>query len=328
MANHLLYPGSILSIHRKAADALLKAGSGDASLLYLCHLAGKDPGHLGWSPERLETAHQVLVSLHLLDPTEPVKQGPPPKLEPQAPPDYTTADVALAIREGGFGALVPEVERMLGKTLSPSDLKTLYLLFDFLALPPEVILTLVNWCVERTAQRSGTGRKPTLHQIKTEGFRWQRAGVDSLDTADAYMRRVSQLNRRVVRFLEILGIQGRKPSASERKYLTTWAGLGLADDAIQLAYDRTVLNTNRLSWGYMNAILLRWKDAGYKTAGDVLKEEGGRRSPNTQPRTGQGPGAAAMPSDDIGRMMAQARQQDPTPPPGPQGPYHDPYKEG
>ena len=324
MANHLLYPGSILSLHRKAADALLHAGSGDAALLYLCHLAGRDPGQLGWTQERLEDAHAALVSLHLLDPMEPVKQGPPAKLEPEAPPEYTTGDVSQAMKDGGFGALVPEVERRLGKALSPSDLKILYLLFDFLALPPEVILTLVNWCVDRTAQRFGPGRKPTLPQIRTEGFRWQRAGVDSLDAADAYMRRVTHLNKRVVHLLEILGIQGRKPSASEQRYLKNWAGLGLEDDAIQLAYDRTVLNTNRLSWSYMNAILMRWKDAGYKTADEVLKAEGGRRSPGSMPRPERQTGQAAMPSDDIGRLMAQ-QNRDPEPS---GGPVYDPYKEG
>lgn len=84
---------------------------------------------------------------------------------------------------------------MLGKVLSPADLKILYTLFDFLALPPEVILTLTGWCVEQAKQK-GPGRKPTLTQIRREAYKWQKAGIDTLEAADAHLHRLSQRNRR------------------------------------------------------------------------------------------------------------------------------------
>lgn len=68
---------------------------------------------------------------------------------------------------------MPAVEQMLGKVLSPADLKILYTLFDFLALPPEVILTLTGWCVEQAKQK-GPGRKPTLTQIRREAYKCRR----------------------------------------------------------------------------------------------------------------------------------------------------------
>lgn len=42
MAKDLLFPGNILSLHRKAAEKLMKEGNGDAALLYLCLAAGRD----------------------------------------------------------------------------------------------------------------------------------------------------------------------------------------------------------------------------------------------------------------------------------------------
>jgi hypothetical protein len=153
MSNGLLLPGNIISLHRKAADRLMAADNGDAALLYLCMLAGKDASTLKWQADRLEKAHQALVVMKLADPTEPVKKVPEKKLEDDRPPEYTSQDVTAALKNGGgFAALVPEVEKLLGKFLSPADLKSLLLIHDHLTMPPEVILTLVGWCAE-TSER-------------------------------------------------------------------------------------------------------------------------------------------------------------------------------
>ena len=159
MATGLFLPGNILSLHRKAADRLLAADNGDAALLYLCLLAGKDGSSLKWDAPRLEAAHKALITMKLADPNQPVTPDPAQKLEDDRPPEYTTQDIAAALQNGGgFAGLVPEVEKLLGKVLSPADLKTLYLLTDYYALPPEVILILVGWCAEKTAKKYGPGR--------------------------------------------------------------------------------------------------------------------------------------------------------------------------
>ena len=62
MATGLFLPGNILSLHRKAADRLLAADNGDAALLYLCLLAGKDGSSLKWDAPRLEAAHKALIT--------------------------------------------------------------------------------------------------------------------------------------------------------------------------------------------------------------------------------------------------------------------------
>ena len=150
MAKDLLLPGSILSLHRSAVEKLLKAGNGDAALLYLCLTAGQNSGALPWGPDQVEAAQNPLLRLGLISSDTPVQPPRPEKLEDDRPPDYTTQDIAQAFQnDGGFKALVPAVEQMLGKVLSPSDLKILYTLYDFLALPPEVLLTLTGWCVEQ-----------------------------------------------------------------------------------------------------------------------------------------------------------------------------------
>ena len=306
MAKDLLFPGRILSLHREAAERLLQKGDGDAALLYLCLAAEKDPGKLGWDAARLEGAHKTLLELHLADPNQSIRPAPPEKPAPDAPPEYTSRDVSMALKNGsGFSLLVPEVEKLLGKALSPADLKTLLLLLDYLSLPPEVILVLVGWCVEQAEKRYGKGRKPTLTQIKREALRWQQAGVDSLDAADSHLRRLVRLSSRGTQIMAIVGIRDREPVEREREYLNAWIEMDLDDEVLSLAYERTLFQLGKFRWAYMNGILMSWKKHGIKTAEDVRKVEERRSAP--KPDRGRAPAQTAISSDDIDRMIQAAQ---------------------
>ena len=49
-------------------------------------------------------------------------------------------------------------------------------------------------------------------------------------------------------------------------------------EALSLAYDRTVVNTGRLSWGYMDKILKSWDARGLYIPEDVEAGDPARRS--------------------------------------------------
>lgn len=311
MATGLFLPGNILSLHRKAADRLLAADNGDAALLYLCLLAGKDGSALKWEATRLESAHKALITMKLADPDQPVTPEPTRKLEDDRPPEYTTQDVAAALQNGsGFAGLVPEVEKLLGKVLSPADLKTLYLLTDYYALPPEVILTLVGWCAEKTAKKYGPGRKPTMPQIKREGQKWYKAGVTSLDAADAYLHRQQQLGARGMEILEIVNIHGRGPVPREEEYLTAWISMDFPDEVLRLAYERTVFQTGEFRWAYMNSILKSWDQQGLKTVAAIEAGEPRRKLSFKKPAKQQE--MAPVSVEEIDRMFQELEKANQT----------------
>ena len=45
--------------------------------------------------------------------------------------------------------------------------------------------------------------------------------------------------------------------------------MGFANDALELAYEKTCENTGGLTWKYMNSILERWNSQGLYTADQV-----------------------------------------------------------
>lgn len=273
MAKDLLLPGSILSLHRSAVEKLLKAGNGDAALLYLCLTAGQNSGALPGDRTRWRRP-KTPCSGWASSPRTPRVQPPrPEKLEDDRPPGTTPPRTSpRPSRTTGASRPGAAVEQMLGKVLSPADLKILYTLFDFLALPPEVILTLTGWCVEQAKQK-GPGRKPTLTQIRREAYKWQKAGIDTLEAADAHLHRLSRRNRRGTEILQLLFGESRAPVEKEAEFLDAWIQMGCSDELLLLARDRTIFQLQEFKWTYMNGILTRWYKEGLTTVEAVEASE-------------------------------------------------------
>lgn len=299
MAANLFLPGGVVAMPAEAADRLIASGSGDAALLYLYLLRKngaaslEEAGNaLRWDGARLTTAWDVLSGKGLA-PAMP--QAAPTKPLQEEPPEYTAEDIARELddQNSPFPALVGEVQRRLGKILSTVELKTLYTIYDFLALPAEVICLLVSWCVEEMERKYGPGRMPKMPQIRKEAFVWHRLGVDTAEAADAYIKRQAEMRTREGQVLSLLGITGRPAVDGERKYIAAWTDMGFGDEVIRMAYERTVLKKQTMSWPYMNSILRSWHQKGLHTpaeieTGDAAPMRPQGPAPNTPAPAGPG----------------------------------------
>lgn len=300
----------------QTADQLFKLDSGDAALLYLYLLRHGGTAGLKWPHARLHGALEGLRSLGLA-PGEALPAPEPPAPEPP-PPEYSTEDItqALADNSSTFPALAAEVERRLGKRLSAADLKDLYTLYDHLALPTEVILLLVGWCIEETARKYGPGRKPFLSQIRKEGFSWARLGIDTIERAEERIAKLTRLRSRESEVLRLLDITPRPLVQREKDYIAAWDEMGFDNEAIRMAYERTILKKQSMDWGYMNGILRRWHEKGLHTAAAVRTgdrdprpiQAGGARKP-----AAPDPGQEQRAREDMERMrrlMEQMKQEE------------------
>ena len=312
--SHTFFPGQVLAIAAQAADRLLKLDSGDAALLYLQLLRHGSAEGLKWTEARLQAALDQLRAQGLAPDRLPATEPPPAHEAP--PPDYATEDItqALAEEHSTFPALVGEVERRLGKRLSAADLRSLYTLYDHLAIPAEVILMLVGWCIEEIERKYGPGRKPFLSQIRKEGFAWARRGVDTMERAEEYIAKLARLRGREAEVLRLLDIPARPLVEREKTYIAAWDEMGFDNEALRMAYERTVLKKQSMDWGYMNGILRRWHEKGLHTAAAV--QAGDRTARPVQARQGQAPSPAAQEQrarEDMERMrrlMEQMKQEE------------------
>ena len=260
---------------------LLGAASGDGALLYIYLKNGGDPAvaaqTLRLTDQRLSCAASTLRQLGLWQ-AEPARF-----LELQEKPVYSENDVLQTMQSDiSFRALYGEVQRRLGRVMNTEELKILLSMVRYLGLPADVICILVSYCQERARQRGGQ-RNPSLRTIEKEAYFWAEQGIDTTEAAAAYIQRQNVYHSRLSALTRLLQIRGRNLTAAEEKYARQWLDMGFADEVITMAYERTCLNTGGLNWAYMHKILLRWKEAGLRSAADVRNE----RKPGTAPKSGQ-----------------------------------------
>ncbi len=233
----------------------------------------KVSARLRWEEARLRPAWARLGELGLVRPRQDAP--PPPPARDDRPPEYTRGDVAAALEgESEFQGLCRELEGMLGRVFTDSDLRCAYTIYDHLGLPPEVIIQLTGWAIRRERRaKNSPAACPRMPAIQRTAFQWKRLGLDTLERAEDYLRRQEAVDGREWAILQAVGVTERRPAVEkEREYIAAWVDMGVSDELIRMAYERTVYQKKAMNWPYMNKILLSWHQAGYKTPQQV--EEG------------------------------------------------------
>ena len=284
-----------VTISQTDVRKLLTAAGPDGALLYIYLQSGnrletaeKD---LNLNGSRLNCAAAMLRQLGLL------AQERPGCIAVGERPNYSETDVVKADYDLEFVALKEEVQRLLGKVLNTEELKILLGFNRYLGMTPDVVSLLVNHCISR-AKQQGKVRNPSLWKIEKEAYAWAERGIDSFEAASAYIMMQNQRDSKIGRLKQILQIYGRSLTAAEERYANAWLDMGMEDEVIGMAYERTCLNTGGLNWAYMNKILRRWQEQGLHTAEEV-------RSGDQKPGTGTN-GQRQLDADEVAairRMM-------------------------
>ncbi len=192
-------------------------------------------------------------------------------LEPaEALPEVSTEDIKSKTMESPeFSTLINEVQGLMGRIMSGIELKLLFGIYDYLSLPPEVILMLVSHCIEKTQKRLGIGKLPTMRSIEKEAYVWANREIMTLAMADEHLKYLERRDSEVNKIKSVLGIHQRDLSTTERKYIESWIGLGFEAEALAIAYDKTVMKTGGLQWKYMNSIVNNWHNKNLHTAEEI-----------------------------------------------------------
>lgn len=246
---------------------LLSAANPDGALLYLYLQSGNRmesaEQDLKLNNSRVNCAAAMLRQLGLLP------QERAAAIAPGERPTYTDEDVyKMMDYDPSFKGLYEEVQRLLGRTLNNEELKILLGFVRYLCLDYDVISILVSYCKSR-AEQKGRKRRVSLRTIEQEAYAWADRGIDSIEEAAAFIQVQNQRQSRIGRLMQMLQIYGRNLTAAEERYANAWLDMGMEDETIAMAYERTCLNTGGLNWAYMNKILQRWHEQGLHTAEEV-----------------------------------------------------------
>ena len=247
---------------------LLSAASGDGALLYIYLKSGNDPVNAQKDLLMTETRYQCAAATLRQMGLWPEAQR---KIIPMGErAQYTEQGVMQALnKDREFRSLYGEIQRLLGKTLNNEELKIILGFVRYLGLPADVICVLVCYCKDRAKQKGGL-RNPSLRTIEKEAYAWAEQGIDTIEQAGAFIQAQNLRRSRLQELMRILQIRNRELTPGEKNYAQKWLEMGLHNDVIELAYERTCINTGAMNWPYMNKILTRWHEKGFRTAQQVL----------------------------------------------------------
>lgn len=286
-----------VTISGQTIDKLLRAGDGDAALLYLYILktrgqsaSDEAAAALGKSAGGLATSMAVLSRLGLIKLDGAGTVGGAEAVSPGAPPEeprsYSIDEVKQELATGSaFSLLVEEAQNSLGKLLSPDELLRLFGMYDSLRLPPEVILQLITHCIAES-RNSGGGRAPSMRYIEKAAYTWEREGIFTLERAEEHLKTMNARKTARGELKKALQIRDRELSASERRYVDGWIAMGFEAGAVEVAYDRTLLQTGKLAWSYMDKIICNWHEKGLHSTSEILEKD--KPSSGNPARTGRG----------------------------------------
>lgn len=161
-------------------------------------------------------------------------------------------------------AMMSEAQRMLGRLLSPAEMSTLIWVHDDKGLAPAVILMAIQYA---TAE----GIKGFSY-IENMCIGWANDGVSTVQDAEEKIKQLF-LKKSAWGVVESsFGIPHRKPTKREMEYSDNWINILLfKKPMLEIAYEKCIDATGKLSFGYINKILQKWHEQGVLEPADISK---------------------------------------------------------
>jgi len=180
--------------------------------------------------------------------------------DPYAKPSYSLDQLKDFSSKQDTKELFTIAELYLGKTLSPSDMKSLLYFSDCLKFSFDLIDYLLQYCVER-------GKK-SFRYIEAVAIAWAKEGITTPEEAESHS---SKYDESVYSIMKALGRNG-SPTAKEVEYINRWTKeYGFTSDVIREACERTVLATDKHRFEYADSILSSWKKENVHGKSDIQK---------------------------------------------------------
>lgn len=148
-------------------------------------------------------------------------------------------------------------EKMLGRPLNHMEQRSLLWLHSYLNIRSEVILTLLGYCISI--------EKYSISYAEAIAIRWEQEGIVTLELAEAEIQRLKKEHTYTEQLCRMFEMK-RRPTPKQKEYMDAWQQAGYSMELLQLAYEITVENIEKLNFKYMNTILTDWAGQGVTSA--------------------------------------------------------------
>lgn len=175
--------------------------------------------------------------------------------------EMSPVEIAAAI-EGSdeLKTLFRMAEQQLGRPLRHVEQKSLVWMHDSNNIGSDIILTVLLYC--KSVDKSSVTYAESIITA------WWNDGIRTLPQVTSAINDMEH-RRSFTGHIRKAFEMNRKPTPKQQEYIDAWQDKQIPLELITYAYEKTVENTDKLSFPYLDSILSRWMAAGYRTRTDV-----------------------------------------------------------
>lgn len=159
--------------------------------------------------------------------------------------------------------LFNQAQIMLGRTIGFDMQSAILMMIDTYGLPIEIILDLFQYCID-------IGKTSNAF-IFSVAKAWYEKDITTPEKAQQYIKEHNEADMLFSDFRQFTGISSPKATPKQTELLISWSKMGFSVEMMVLAYNECVERTGKISYPYINKVLLNWNEQGYKTPEDLEK---------------------------------------------------------
>ncbi len=237
-----MYDLSDLELKLYLSVLMFAHGNSEPELSAIAHMMHTDVENIILLLKKLEKKHLLALSsttVKILS-SQTDEVGTPSFFK-----EYTPEEIAQ-MDDKDITMLVQTAEKAFGKLLSYGEMSVLISLYRWIGISPSVLVVLIEY-VAALGKRS-------IGYLKKVALDWNEKEIDTPAKAHAYITYLEQQKDYYTQMRLKLGIFGREFTKKEKEYLDTWKQ-EFSPDQIKETYERTIDNTGKISFAYMNKLL-------------------------------------------------------------------------
>ncbi|MGL5950702.1 MAG: DnaD domain protein [Cetobacterium sp.] len=178
-----------------------------------------------------------------------------------------------ALNKNSTKDMLNDIERLLGRPLSPKEMTTYLSWEDDFGFSTELILILLEYCIGRG--------KSDYRYIEKVALAWHNLKITTIDSAQNYIKQTEDKWIKIRHILTYLGIKNPELMKPQEDLLEKWImDYNFPLDVIEKACNICFQRLNRADFKYIDGILSSWNKSNVKTLADIEKKESAYKNSN------------------------------------------------
>lgn len=167
-----------------------------------------------------------------------------------------------ALEKNSNKDMLKDIENLLSRPLSNKEIEMYLSWTKELGFTLELILFLIEYCVSK--------EKRTANYIESVALAWHDSGIKTIEDANKYITKFEDKWVKIRTILEYLGIKNTDIMKPHQDMIEKWLfTYNFSTDVILKACKICSERINKADFKYIDGILTKWREAGFKTLKDI-----------------------------------------------------------